>query len=103
MVASCGASIPAPLAIPPTDQPAPSTTTCLLTWSVVMIACAASSPPPPARAAYAASAPASTCSRGLARPISPVEQTRTSIAPMPAWSATRSATAWVVWKPSGPV
>ena len=48
-----------------------------------MIAWAASSPPLPARAAYAASAPASTCSRGLARPISPVEQTRTSIAPMP--------------------
>ena len=42
IVASCGASMPAPLAIPPTDQPAPSTTTCLLTESVVMIASAAS-------------------------------------------------------------
>ena len=38
MVASCGASMPAPLAIPPIVQPAPSTTTCLGTLSVVMIA-----------------------------------------------------------------
>ena len=45
MVASCGASMPAPLAIPPMLQPAPSTTACLLTESVVMIACAASAPP----------------------------------------------------------
>ena len=103
MVASWGASMPAPLAIPPTDQPAPSTTTCLLTESVVMIAWAASSPPSLASDSYAASAPASTWSRGLASPIRPVEQTRTSMAPMPSWSATRSATAWVVWKPSGPV
>ena len=103
MVASCGASMPAPLAIPPTDQPAASTTTCLLTESVVMIAWAASSPPSLASDAHAASAPASTWSRGLASPISPVEQTRTSMAPMPRCSATRSATAWVVWKPSGPV
>ncbi len=103
MVASWGASMPAPLAIPPTDQPAPSTTTCLLTESVVMIACAASPPPLPDSASYAASAPASTCSRGLASPMSPVEQTSTSMAPMPARSATLSATACVVWKPSGPV
>ena len=40
IVASWGASMPAPLAIPPTVQPAPSTTTCLLTESVVMIASA---------------------------------------------------------------
>ena len=45
IVASWGASMPAPLAIPPIDQPAPSTTTCLLTESVVMIASAASWPP----------------------------------------------------------
>ena len=44
IVASCGASMPAPLAIPPTDQPAPSTTACLLTESVVMIASAAPLP-----------------------------------------------------------
>ena len=45
IVASWGASMPAPLAIPPIDQPAPSTTTCLLTESVVMIASAAAGPP----------------------------------------------------------
>ena len=44
MVASCGASMPAPLAMPPIDQPSPSTTTCLLTESVVMIASAAVCP-----------------------------------------------------------
>ena len=54
IVASCGASMPAPLAIPPIDQPLPSTTACLLTESVVMIASAASWPPSAARAAYAA-------------------------------------------------
>ncbi len=44
IVASCGASMPAPLAIPPIDQPLPSTTACLLTESVVMIASAAACP-----------------------------------------------------------
>ncbi len=96
MVASWGASIPAPLAMPPTVQPAPSTTACLLTESVVMIAAAASAPPSGSSASYAAETPASTCSRSFASPISPVEQTTTSIAPMSRWSATRSATACVV-------
>ena len=103
MVASWGASIPAPLAMPPTDQPGPSTTTCLATVSVVMIAAAASGPPAVPNAAYAESTPASTCSRSLASPISPVEHTTTSIAPTPRCFATRSATAWVVWNPSRPV
>ncbi len=102
IVASWGASMPAPLAIPPTDQPAPSTTTCLLTESVVMIASAAARPWGP-RAAWAASTPSSRCWRSFASPIRPVEQTTTSTAPMPSRSATRSATAWVVWKPSAPV
>ncbi len=51
MVANDGASMPAPLAIPPTVQlPGWCSATCLGTVSVVMIACAASSPPlsPPA-------------------------------------------------------
>ncbi len=103
MVASCGASMPAPLAIPPMDHPSPSTTTFLGTESVVMIAVAASSPPVPFSAPWAASTPSRRFCRGLARPISPVEQTTTSRAPMPRRSATRSATAWVVWNPSGPV
>jgi hypothetical protein len=103
IVASCGASMPAPLAIPPTDQPAPSTTTCLATESVVMIASAASFPPSGLRAGIAASTPSRRFCRGLVRPISPVEQTTTSTAPMPRFVATRSATACVVWNPSGPV
>jgi hypothetical protein len=41
MVASAGASMPAPLAMPPTDQPSRSTTAFLATVSVVMIASAA--------------------------------------------------------------
>ena len=103
MVASCGASMPAPLAMPPIDQPSPSTTTCLLTESVVMIAAAASAPPSSVSAACAAATPSRRSCRGLASPISPVEHTTTSMAPTPSRAATASATAWVVWKPSGPV
>ena len=103
IVASCGASIPAPLAMPPRLQPGPWTTACLLTESVVMIASAASCPPSADRPSYAASTPASSASRSLVSPISPVEQTTTSTAPAPIRSATRSATACVVWKPAGPV
>ena len=95
--------MPAPFAIPPIDQPAPSTTVFLLTESVVMIASAALAPPSADRAAVAASTPASRWLRSLARPMRPVEHTTTSMAPMPRPSATFSATAWVVWKPSGPV
>ncbi len=83
MVASCGASIPAPLAIPPTDQPLPSTTTCLGTESVVMIAFAASAPPSPESRPTTASTPSSRFWRGLVSPIRPVEQTTTSTAPQP--------------------
>ena len=40
---------------------------------------------------------------GSRSPISPVEQTATSIAPIPRASATASAVRWVSAKPSGPV
>ena len=103
MVASWGASMPAPLAMPPIDQPLPSTTACLLTESVVMIASAAACPPSSDSAAYASSTPWISWSRSFVSPISPVEQTTTSMAPMPRWPATCSATACVVWNPSGPV
>ena len=103
IVARAGASMPAPFAIPPIDQPAPSTTTFLLTESVVMIASEAWTPPSADRAAMAASTPASRSSRSLASPMRPVEHTTTSMAPMPSPAATFSATACVVWKPSGPV
>ena len=45
VVAMFGASMAAPLAIPPTVKPPPSTTASFRTVSVVMIAWAASAPP----------------------------------------------------------
>src|SRR3954453_756459 len=103
MVARLGASTPAPFALPPMVHPGPVCTVVLGTESVVMIARAASGPPS-ADSAFAASvAPASSTSIGRRTPISPVEATATSIAPMPRAPATCSAVAWVSWKPSGPV
>ena len=69
-----------------------------------MIARAASSPPSAPSSGTAASTPASSRSIGSRSPISPVEQTATS----PRRDAerhapTRSAVAWVSWKPAGPV
>ena len=79
MVASPGASMPAPLAIPPTRKPpAPTASDCLGTESVVMIARAASSAPDTASSGTAASTPASSRSIGRRSPIRPVEQTATS-------------------------
>jgi hypothetical protein len=103
IVASAGASMPAPLAIPPTVQPAPSCTACLATVSVVMIACAAALPPSSASSAPAAFTPASSRGVSSSGPINPVEQTRTSRAEIPVCRATSSAVLWVVAKPSGPV
>ena len=103
IVASAGASMPAPLAMPPTTNPSPCATACFGTVSVVMIASAATAPPSPESAACAARTPSSSCSAGSGRPISPVEQTTTSEAPVPTRSATSSAVRWVVAKPSGPV
>ncbi len=54
MVASAGASMPAPLAMPPTVQPSRPTTATLWTVSVVLIATAAASPPSGASPAEAA-------------------------------------------------
>ena len=111
MVASDGASMPAPLAMPPTVQlSAWCSATCLGTVSVVMMARAASSPPdsPPAISCTISVTPASTLSIGSRSPISPVEQTATSMAPVSvpqsdSAAATASAVAWVSWKPPGPV
>jgi hypothetical protein len=103
IVASAGASMPAPLAIPPTLKPSRATTASLATVSVVRMALAAPPPPSPASSATARSTPASSPSRSSCSPISPVEHTITSTAPTPRLAATRSAVACVVWKPSGPV
>src|SRR3954468_22254034 len=85
MVASDGASMPAPLAMPPTVQLSLwCNATCFGTVSVVMMARAASSPPvsPPAISCTISVTPASTLSIGSRSPISPVEQTATSMAPV---------------------
>jgi hypothetical protein len=103
IVASAGASMPAPLAIPPAVHPSPPRAACLLRVSVVMIAVAASSPPVPLRASTARSMPDRSFGRSSCSPINPVEHTTTSLAPRPSRSATRSAEAWVFWNPSGPV
>src|SRR3712207_2235253 len=107
IVARLGASMPAPLAMPPTVQP-PSgplraCTVVLGTLSVVMIARAASGPPSSLSAFTAAVTPAVSLSMGSRTPMSPVEATATSMAPMPSSPAACSAVAWVSRKPSGPV
>ena len=84
MVARPGASMPAPLAMPPTVQPSPvARRPAWRRVSVVRIASAASAPPSASSAAAAASTPASSRSIGSRSPIRPVEQTATSPAPMP--------------------
>ena len=111
IVASDGASIPAPLPIPPTFHPCGwCSAACLGTVSVVMIACAASVPPdrPPPMSWTISVTPARTLSIGSRSPISPVEHTATSTAPvlvpqLLSASATASAVLWVSWKPPGPV
>src|SRR3954452_2655913 len=103
IVASLGASMPAPLAMPPTYQPSRCCTVVFGTESVVMIARAASGPPSSESALTAALTPAVSLSMGSRTPISPVEATATSIAPSPSSAAACSAVAWVSWKPPGPV
>ena len=105
IVAMFGASIPAPLAMPPTENPPPSTTTSFAWVSVVRIASAASAAAgrEPSRApASAGSAPRSR-SRSSGRPIRPVEQTRTCSASSPSTSASAEALALAAATPAGPV
>ncbi len=64
IVASAGASMPAPLAMPPTTNPSPWATACFGTVSVVMIASAATAPPSSESAACAARTPSSRRSAG---------------------------------------
>jgi hypothetical protein len=80
------------------------------TVSVVMMACAASTPPvsPPAISWTTALTPARTLSIGSRSPISPVEQTATSMAPVSVpqsdkAAATASAVWCASWNPPDPV
>ncbi len=95
--------MPAPFAMPPTDQPSRRETAALGTVSVVMIASAAAAPPSPVSDAAAAVTPGRRRSIGRRSPMSPVEHTTTSPAAAPRTSATCSAVRWVSWNPGGPV
>ena len=95
--------MPAPLAMPLTDQPSPTKVACLETVSVVMIAVAAASCPSTLRAVATASTPGRSRSIGSRSPMRPVEQTTTSPAETPRTSPTFSAVRWVSRKPGEPV
>jgi hypothetical protein len=98
MVAMFGAHMPEPFAKPPMLQPSGCLkTACFGTLSVVITAVAAARPCSAAlpRASTAALSPGSSLSIGSRSPIRPVEQTPTSIAPMPRIAASSSAVLWV--------
>ena len=106
MVASCGASMPAPFAIPPTVTPESVVADAVLgTESVVMMARAASASAagPVASTPAAVVTPASRESIGRRSPMRPVEHTSTSWDERPSSSAACSAVRWLSAKPSGPV
>ena len=91
MVARPGASMPAPLAMPPIDQPSSAKLACFGTYSVVIIASAAAGPPSALCYGTSLVIPAVSFSIGSRTPMSPVEQTATSIAPMSALCADNPA------------
>ena len=103
IVASPGASIPAPLAMPPIVHPPSWWADCLITVSVVMIAVAAASPPVAASCTQARPIPEVTSVMGSRVPIRPVEQTATSPASIPSAAAVAPAMAWASVRPGCPV
>ncbi len=103
MVASAGASMPAPLAMPPIVYPPGRWNAILATVSVVLMASAAARPPARDASARAASTPPSNGSMGSRSPIRPVEHTAISPAESASPAARRSADTCVSAKPSGPV
>ena len=92
-----GASMAAPLAMPPTVNPSPATTTSLGTVSVVMMALAASAADSgrPVRAITIGSISGMTWSMGNGMPMRPVWQIRISsaVAPMSPATAVHSRSA----------
>jgi hypothetical protein len=111
MVANEGASMPAPLAMPPKFHLSRWWKAASLgTVSVVMIACAASRPPerPPPISCTISVIAGITLSIGSRSPIKPVEQTAISPAPVSvpqllSAAANSSAVRWASWNPPGPV
>ena len=78
IVASAGANIPAPLAIPANCVPSTDAVEILGTESVVMIACALPCKPSSLKLIAIESSPEAILSIGRSSPIRPVEQTITS-------------------------
>ena len=105
IVAMSGASIAAPLAMPPTLKSSPATTASLGTVSVVMIARAAWAPAstPPRRAMTIGSISGMTLSMGNGIPISPVWQIRISSAVQPMSPATATQSRSTAARPPAPV
>ena len=103
IVAMFGSSIAAPLAMPPTVKPPPSTVTSLGTVSVVIMALAASPPPRACRAATTRGMPAAMTSIGNSKPIRPVEHTSTWSLSQPSDSALSAHMRWASASPCCPV
>ena len=105
IVAMFGASIAAPLAMPPTMKPGPPMTVSLRPVSVVRIACAAAVPLAalPLRPATRSMAPIRITPIGRVKPMSPVEHTSTSSGRHPSWAATRAHISSASSRPCWPV
>ena len=103
IVAMFGASIAAPLAMPPTTKPSPRTSVSLRTVSVVRIASAAWVPPSGESAPTRGTTPCSIASIGSGMPMSPVEQTRTADGSHPRRSPTSSHVRSAWRRPASPV
>ena len=105
MVAMFGASMAAPLAMPPTVNPSPETTTSFGTVSVVMMALAASAADSarPVRAITIGSISGMTWSIGNGMPIRPVWQIRISSAVAPMSPATAVHSRSAASRPGTPV
>ena len=103
IVASAGANIPAPFAIPTNLVPLISKVSIFGFESVVIIPLATSSKLSGDKFWHALSIPCKSASIGSRTPIRPVEQIPTSPDEIPRTSATFSADLWVSAKPSGPV
>ena len=105
IVAMLGASMAAPLAIPPTVKPGPATTTSFGTVSVVMMARAAAAPAsfPSTRACTMAARLGSTVSIGNEMPMRPVWQMRICAEDAPMPPATAAHTRSAASRPAAPV
>jgi hypothetical protein len=103
IVASAGWIIPAPLAIPPTTNPAPCAMDVFGPASVVRIASDAAGPPPGESVAAASSTPLTIFSIGSRGPMTPVERTTTSSVASPSSPAVCTAVATASSSPARPV